>query len=86
MQSYTKIYLETLGFGMHQDVFVPCEICGRRAVDIHHILNRSHRKDLLNDINNIMALCRECHQKHGDKKQYVEYLTEVHRNYLKRFT
>lgn len=40
------------------------------------------RKVLENDINNLMALCRDCHIKYGDKKQFKEYLNEVHKNKL----
>ena len=29
-------------------------------------------------IENLMALCRECHITYGDKKQYKEYLKEIH--------
>jgi 5-methylcytosine-specific restriction endonuclease McrA len=29
-------------------------------------------------IENLQALCRECHLKYGDKKQYKEFLEEIH--------
>ncbi len=34
------------------------------------------------DINNLMALCRDCHVKFGDKKQYKEYLKETHKKLI----
>jgi hypothetical protein len=35
MKKYTKIYLKEFDYVM--DDFIPCEICSKRAVDIHHI-------------------------------------------------
>jgi 5-methylcytosine-specific restriction endonuclease McrA len=34
------------------------------------------------NIKNLMALCRECHLKYGDKKQYLEFLKEAHNEKL----
>lgn len=77
MKKHTKIYLDHFGYGL--DSFIPCEICGARAVDIHHIERRgmggSKNAD---DIHNLMALCREDHIEFGDKKQHMEYLKLVH--------
>jgi len=36
-----------------------CEYCGKKAVDIHHIQSRGQGGS--NDINNLIALCRKCH-------------------------
>jgi 5-methylcytosine-specific restriction endonuclease McrA len=35
------------------------------------------------NINNLMALCRECHLEYGDKKQYIDYLKEIHNDKIK---
>lgn len=63
--------------------FIPCEVCSRRAVDIHHIEARgmggSNKKD---HIENLMAVCRECHNKYGDKVDYKPMLKEIHKKYL----
>ena len=71
-------------FGHTVDSFIPCEVCGRRAVDIHHITARGmgggRGKD---EIGNLMALCREHHMEYGDKKQYKDFLMEVHEKVLK---
>lgn len=77
MKSHTKIYFKHFGYDVSD--FIPCEICGRRSVDIHHIKCRgmggSKNHD---DISNLMALCRECHILKGDKKQYIDELKEIH--------
>ena len=47
-------------FGYGIDDKIPCELCHRPAVDIHHIQGRGKDKDV---ISNLMALCRPCHVK-----------------------
>lgn len=83
MKPYTKIYLNHFGYGIED--FIPCELCGNRAVDIHHInargMGSSKGKDT---IENLMALCRSCHIQYGDKKQHIEYLIETHNGKIKK--
>ena len=81
MKSYVKVYFSYFEYG--EDDFVPCECCTKRANDIHHILNRKRRSDLLNNIINLMALCRECHTKYGDKNQWIEFLQSKHNQFMK---
>ena len=83
MKKHTQIYLQ--GMGYKKTDFIPCEVCGSQAVDIHHIEARgmggSKDKDT---IENLMCCCRECHIKYGDKKQYKEFLKDIHaKNYGK---
>ena len=77
MQKHTQIYLQ--GMGYKKTDFIPCEVCGSQAVDIHHIEARgmggSKRADV---IENLMGLCRKCHIEYGDKKQYKEFLKDIH--------
>lgn len=83
MKKHTKVYLDYFGHGV--DSFIPCEVCGSRAVDIHHIEARgmggSNKADT---IENLMALCRSCHVEYGDKKQYIDNLKAVHQKKIKR--
>ena len=83
MQKHTQIYLQ--GMGYKTTDFVPCEVCGSQAVDVHHIEARgiggTKKADV---IDNLMGLCRKCHIEYGDKKQYKEFLKEIHaKNYGK---
>ena len=72
-------------FGYDISDFIPCEVCGKTAVDIHHIEARGigGSKDA-DSIENLMALCREDHLKYGDKKQYKEFLKDKHAEKLIR--
>jgi 5-methylcytosine-specific restriction endonuclease McrA len=82
MKKHVKTYMDY--FGYVADDVILCEICGRRGQDIHHIhcrgMGGSGKKD---EISNLMAVCRDCHIKFGDKKQYIDYLTDTHNQHLK---
>lgn len=84
MKKYTKTYLTAINeLTDDNSTFVGCECCGTRATEIHHILNKNRliehgvlsRKD---DIENIMAICRSCHNKLGDKDKYISFLFTTH--------
>jgi 5-methylcytosine-specific restriction endonuclease McrA len=77
MKKHTKIYMQHFGYVL--DDFIPCEVCGSRAVDIHHI----HRRGIggnpnADRIENLMAVCRSCHIEYGDKKEHLEWLQNIH--------
>lgn len=81
MKKHTKLYLKFFGFD--ESDFIPCEICGALAVDIHHIEARGMGGTKQADtIDNLMALCREHHLEFGDKKQHKEYLNNTHEFYI----
>ena len=82
MKNHTKVYLTA--FNYDQSDFIPCEVCNKRAVDIHHISPRGMGGSKLKDhIENLMALCRLCHDLYGDKKQYLSFLKDIHLNFIK---
>ena len=84
MQNHTKIYLHHFGYGEQE--FVPCECCGAKAVDIHHIVSRGMggvADNRLDIIENLMAVCRNCHIVYGDKPNYFSYLITQHTKKLK---
>jgi ribosome-binding protein aMBF1 (putative translation factor) len=80
LRKHTKIYFDYFGFGI--DSYVPCEMCGSRAVDIHHIERRGMGGGDKDYIENLMAVCRPCHVKYGDKKHYMETLKTRHNEYI----
>lgn len=85
MKPHTKIYFKTLGYDITD--FIPSEISGGKAVDIHHIEckgmggNPSKSKDR---IENLQALTREEHLKYGDKHKYMAFLYKKHLVFLKK--
>jgi hypothetical protein len=84
MQPHTKEYLKRMGYDPCD--FIPCEICGAKMVDVHHIKCRGMGgtiKKIANHIRNLMGLCRHCHEKYGDKKQFIQYLRNIHDNRMR---
>lgn len=83
MQNHVKVYLDY--FGYCQSDVILCECCGVKAVDIHHIEPRSKfgkkTKHLQDDINNLIALCRQCHNL-AHEINNKEILTEIHKHKL----
>lgn len=79
MSPHKKIYFDY--FGLTEGDWVACEVCNQTAVDVHAIdcdgmggrPSKSTHK-----IENLIALCRKHHEQMGDKKQFKEYLREVH--------
>ena len=71
--------------GYDKTDWIECEVCGTTAVDIHHIEPRgmggSKEKDV---IENLMALCRECHLDAEAKKLHKGYLTKIHDSFINR--
>lgn len=77
MRNHTKVYMSHFGYAL--DDFIPCEVCGNKAVDIHHLecrgMGGSKDKD---NIKNLQAVCRNCHIEYGDKKEHLEFLQNIH--------
>jgi len=77
MKKYKKIYFDY--FGYCKDEKILCEICGREAVDIHHIqpkgIGGSKNEDY---IENLIALCRDCHTAAHEHSLSKELLTKIH--------
>jgi len=81
MKNHTKVYMKFFGYDVSD--FMPCELCGKPGVDIHHIESRgmggSNDKD---HPVNLMLLCRECHEQYGSKAKYVDELQVKHRSFM----
>lgn len=81
MAKHKKVYFSH--FDYVDGDFIACEMCGKPAVDIHHINARGMGGTKKTDeISNLMALCRKCHLFYGDKKQYKELLQNRHNKIL----
>lgn len=83
MKRHTKIYIDFFKYG-EQD-FIPCEYCGSRAVDVHHIERRGAGGDPKGNkdkIENLVGLCRDCHNKAEHIPQFNHRIKQVHLKYI----
>ena len=83
MKKHTKIYLDA--FGYDETDFIPSELSGERAVDIHHIECKGmggNPNGNLDRIENLQAVTRDEHLIFGDKKESMRYLLEQHYRFL----
>lgn len=80
MKNHTKVYMKFFGYDVSD--FIPCEVCGARAVDTHHIEARGMGSSKDKDHpTNLMALCRKCHVDYGDREQFMDMLQVTHRKF-----
>jgi 5-methylcytosine-specific restriction endonuclease McrA len=81
MNNYTKIYFRYFDYGESDRIL--CERCGSLATEIHHVYGRGKGKDV---IENLIALCRTCHNLAHASKNYVskKEFEEIHLNFIKR--
>lgn len=77
MEKYKQIYVTYFEYGI-QD-YIPCELCGKQAADIHHIYGRGKGKDV---IENLMAVCRDCHTDAHNEKISKSEMQYIHNNWL----
>ena len=81
-KKHTKIYMKYFDIG-ETDIIL-CERCGSVAVDIHHIepkgMGGSKTKDY---IENLIALCRNCHDCAHNGVLSKDWLKAVHLEYMK---
>lgn len=78
MKKHTRLYLKECRYDLSG--FIPSEL-GGIGVDIHHILSRGRGgKDR---IENLMCLTREQHILYGDKKKWMVFLLQRHRDFLR---
>jgi hypothetical protein len=83
VKNHTKVYLKGMGYSTTD--FIPCEVCQGQAVDIHHIESRGMGGSKIADtIENLMALCRNCHVAYGDIKEFKERLQATHNHHLSK--
>jgi len=77
MQKYTKIVMDFYGYDISD--FIPCFICGKRATEIHHIMPKSLEFKDINNIYNLIPICRSDHEFYSAKK-YRDMLKKIVRD------
>jgi len=84
MRKHTKIYLDYFDYGYHQDEFIPCELCKSKCTDVHHLdprrMGGSKTKDY---IENLIGLCRNCHDKCERNTELNEEAKIKHLEFMK---
>ena len=72
---------ETYNIVLKRDNY-SCRLCGSTNwIQLHHIIYRSQRKDLINDVNNCIMLCDVCHRLvHSNKKNWQPILIKMNKN------
>ena len=79
MKNHTKVYFDH--FDLTGQEFIECEICGKQANDIHHLVARGMggvSNNRLDIIENLQAICRVCHDRYGDSPNWFEMLVQRH--------
>lgn len=92
MQKHTKVYCDYFGIG-EQDV-PECEICTNRLRDVHHVYPKGMggRKTFehkgktydINDIKNLMGLCRRDHDLAHENKHSKSFLWFTHAQVMEK--
>ena len=61
--NYKKKYYKH--HGLIESDFLACKICGKKAVNLHHVIYRSHNGN--DEPENLIPLCFNCHSGHHDR-------------------
>lgn len=56
---------------------IRCAICGREGHDLSHILPRSLYPEYQTDPRNLQILCRECHLRFDDDREFRRRQTSI---------
>ena len=80
MKNHVKIYFKHYGYTPGDIVL--CRACSNLAVDIHHIEPRGMGGNPNKDVpENLIALCRDCHEKAESGEITKEQLQEIKQKY-----
>lgn len=84
MRKHTKVYMTF--FYLDESDFIPCEMCGSEAVDIHHLQARKLGGSKCMDfVENLCALCRDCHNLAETDKNFNVYCRIQHLENIKKY-
>ena len=82
MTNHAKVYLKHFDLGI--DSIWQCECCGKQDYiqnqDLHHIHGRGKGMDV---IENLMCLCRECHNKAHSIANSKQIFSNLHNEFLR---
>lgn len=69
MKNYTKTLFDFFGYDTSDTIL--CECCSVVAVDVMHLWPKGKYPEIKNDIFNLMAGCRRCHDTLSNKKEML---------------
>ena len=80
MVNHKKVYCTFFSLDISDHIL--CTNCGQGAVDIHHIIPRGMGGSEKDYIENLVALCRKCHDKAESSSSFnkdvrIKHLTKV---------
>tara|TARA_S200002703_G_C3775818_1_gene238898 strand:+ start:865 stop:1131 length:267 start_codon:yes stop_codon:yes gene_type:complete len=78
MVNHKKVYCNF--FNLDTSDRILCTSCGQVAVDIHHILPRGMGGSEKDYIENLVALCRKCHDKAESNRSFNNNVRIKHLN------
>ena len=88
MKKHTKVFLDYWGY-IREDV-IPCFGCDKgQAVDVHHLERRQaggNKKGDKDVPSNLIGLCRSCHTRADENKDYNELMKDKLRERILRKT
>ena len=76
MVNHKKVYITFFNLNIGDRIL--CTSCGQDAVDIHHILPRGMGGSEKDYIENLVALCRLCHDKAESSRSFNDYVRVKH--------
>jgi hypothetical protein len=77
LKKYKKVYIDYFGYDVTD--YIGCEICTAPSVDIHHLIPKGMGGSKTKDyIGNLIAVCRECHNKCHNSKEFNDNAKEIH--------
>lgn len=77
MKKYKKVYIDYFGYDVTD--YIGCEICKKPSVDIHHLIAKGMGGSKTKDyIENLIAVCRECHVKCHSSKAFNNLAKTIH--------
>ena len=82
MKKHTKVYLKHFNFQIPEDCY--CEVCKGNGLqtfanDVHHINGRGLHMD---EITNLIAVCRDCHTDIHHEKLSKEQVQSYHNEFM----
>jgi len=82
MKPYTKIYMNFFGYTIAD--WIPCEVCGATSTEIHHVgIKGMGGCKTMDNIENLIAVCRSCHNKAHAHEITKDELIKIHNDKIR---